>query len=82
MRKDRHEHTQPTVPPREGSRASRHFARTLYRYEKDGRLPRRLVLGPGASGWRLSDLERYLDELPRGGNARRGYSEVAHVATP
>ena len=54
---------------------------TLYRYEKSGRLPHRLVLGPGASGWRLSDLELYLDSLPRGGNARRGSAEVAHVAT-
>jgi len=45
---------------------------SLYRYEAAGRLPHRLVIGPGASGWRLSDLERFLDGLPRGGSARRG----------
>lgn len=44
---------------------------TLYRYEQSGRLPPRVVVGPGASGWRLSDLTGFLDSLPRGGDARR-----------
>jgi len=49
---------------------------TLYRYEKAGRLPPRVVLGPGVSGWRLSDLERFLDSCQRGGDARRGSREL------
>lgn len=50
---------------------------TLYRYEKAGRLPPRIVLGPGVSGWRLSDLERFLDSCQRGGDARRGSRELS-----
>lgn len=45
---------------------------TLYRYEKEGRLPPRAIVGPGASGWRLSELDKFLDDLPRTGNAMRG----------
>lgn len=35
--------------------------------ERTGRAPRRLRLGLGSVGWRLSDLERWMKSLPEGG---------------
>lgn len=45
---------------------------TAYRWEAAGTLPPRIILGPGVSGWRLSELNALLEARPRGGSARRG----------
>jgi len=34
----------------------------IHRLEKAGRFPRRLQLGPNRVGWRLTDIERWIDE--------------------
>lgn len=43
---------------------------TLYRREADGLLPRR-VTNSGCSGWFESDIDAFIEQLPRGGDARR-----------
>ncbi len=35
---------------------------TLYRWSSQGRLPRPIKLGLRTSGWRLADLEAFLDK--------------------
>jgi predicted DNA-binding transcriptional regulator AlpA len=40
---------------------------TLYRWEKEGRLAPRVILGPGVSGWKEADLAAFIDAAPRGG---------------
>jgi len=39
---------------------------TLYRWEKEGRLAPRVILGPGVSGWKEADLAAFIDAAPRG----------------
>ena len=39
---------------------------TWWRYEKSGKAPKRVRLGPGrATGWRLSEISDFLKELPQ-----------------
>jgi predicted DNA-binding transcriptional regulator AlpA len=40
---------------------------TVYRWEASGRLPPRVILGPGVSGWREEDLAAFIEAAPRGG---------------
>jgi prophage regulatory protein len=40
---------------------------TIYRWERAGRLAARVILGPGTSGWKESDLAAFIDAAPRGG---------------
>lgn len=39
---------------------------TVYRWEREGRLPPRVILGPGVSGWREEDLAAFINSAPRG----------------
>lgn len=39
---------------------------TLYRWERDGRLAPRVILGPGTSGWKEEDLAAFIAAAPRG----------------
>jgi prophage regulatory protein len=34
----------------------------IHRLEKAGRFPKRLQLGPNRVGWRLTDIERWINE--------------------
>jgi prophage regulatory protein len=38
---------------------------TRWRWERDGCFPARVYLGPHAVGWRLSEIEDWLANLPR-----------------
>ena len=40
---------------------------TVYRWEKSGILPPRVILGPGVSGWKEEDLAAFIEAAPRGG---------------
>jgi predicted DNA-binding transcriptional regulator AlpA len=40
---------------------------TVYRWEASGRLPPRVILGPGTSGWKEEDLAAFIAAAPRGG---------------
>jgi predicted DNA-binding transcriptional regulator AlpA len=42
---------------------------TLYRWEREGRLAPRVILGPGVSGWKEEDLAAFIAAAPRGGTA-------------
>jgi prophage regulatory protein len=45
----------------------------IHRLEKAGRFPQRLQLGPNRVGWRLSDIEAWINaRLPTGVPARPG----------
>ena len=37
---------------------------TIYRWMKAGRFPRSVQLGPNSVGWRASDVDRFIAELP------------------
>ncbi len=39
---------------------------SLYRLERTGQLPPRVILGEHASGWFREDLDAFLARLPRG----------------
>jgi predicted DNA-binding transcriptional regulator AlpA len=39
---------------------------SLYRLERAGELPPRVILGPHASGWFREDLDGFLGSRPRG----------------
>lgn len=39
---------------------------TLYRWEKEGRLAKRITLSPGVSGWRESDLIAFIEQAEKG----------------
>jgi prophage regulatory protein len=43
---------------------------TIYRMEKAGLLPPRLLIGPGCSGWLESDIDEFIESRPRGGASR------------
>jgi prophage regulatory protein len=34
---------------------------TLWRMERDGKFPKRIALGQKAVGWRLSDIEQWME---------------------
>lgn len=57
----------PVLRPQESAQYLGISKASLYRLERSGKLARHLVLGPTVSGWRLSDLNAYLDALPRAG---------------
>ena len=38
---------------------------TLWRWSKEGRIPRPYKLGPATSAWRLAEVYRALDRRPR-----------------
>ena len=59
----------PVLRPQESAEYLGISKASLYRLERAGKLARHLVLGPTASGWRLSDLNAYLDSLPRAGSS-------------
>ena len=41
---------------------------TWWRYEKSGKAPKRVRLGPGrATGWRESEIDKYVQELEQVG---------------
>ncbi len=40
---------------------------TVYRWEASGRLPPRVILGPGVSGWLEQDIAAFIEAAPRGG---------------
>lgn len=40
----------------------------IHRLEKAGRFPRRLQLGPNRVGWRLVDIEKWVNERTAGAN--------------
>ncbi len=42
---------------------------SLYRLERAGQLPPRVILGEHASGWFREDLDKFLASLPRGPRA-------------
>lgn len=48
---------------------------TLYRLERAGLLPPRLILGPNASAWLRADLDEFLSSRPR---ARRDSPAEGH----
>jgi prophage regulatory protein len=35
---------------------------TLWRWEKAGKFPKRLKIGPRAMGWKLSDIENWIEQ--------------------
>jgi prophage regulatory protein len=39
---------------------------TIWRYERFGRFPRRLRLGPNRIGWRSDEIEAWIESRPRG----------------
>lgn len=43
----------------------------IYRRIESGRFPRPVRLGDNAVAWRLSDLQRWISELPEHGSRRR-----------
>jgi len=53
--------------PREVARRLGVSMATLYRWSAAGHLPRPLKVGPGASGWRESEIIDYLAGRPRSG---------------
>lgn len=60
------------VRPREAARLLGSSVPSLYRWCREGRLPRPTRFGPGSSGWRLSVLEAFLrraEEANRDGEA-------------
>jgi predicted DNA-binding transcriptional regulator AlpA len=38
----------------------------VYRMERQGRLPARVIVGPGVSGWFSDEIDLWLKQLPRG----------------
>ena len=39
---------------------------TFYRWLRSGRLPAPLMIGPTSPRWRASEIDQWLDSLPRG----------------
>jgi predicted DNA-binding transcriptional regulator AlpA len=38
---------------------------TIWRWEKAGQFPKRVQLGPHGIGWRASEIQAWIDQLPR-----------------
>ncbi len=49
--------------PAEAARFLGISVQTAYRWAAQGRLPRPLKIGPRTSGWKLADLQAYLDRM-------------------
>ena len=49
-------------PKRRCARSCPYTPQHLHRLEKAGRFPRRIQLGPNRVGWRLTDIERWIEE--------------------
>jgi predicted DNA-binding transcriptional regulator AlpA len=60
----------PIFRPAQAARLLGISRATLYRWEKEGRLAPRVILGPGTSGWRGEDLAAFIAAAPRGGPER------------
>lgn len=41
-------------------------AMTLWRWERSGRFPKRIQLGPNSVGWLVDDVQAWLMNRPRG----------------
>jgi prophage regulatory protein len=39
---------------------------TIWRYERAGRFPKRLKLGPNRVGWRSDEVQAWIESRPRG----------------
>ena len=63
---------QPDRIVREGEcqRISGASRATRWRWEREGRFPKRLRTGPNSVGWRLSELVRWIDGVAGGGQER------------
>jgi excisionase family DNA binding protein len=57
----------PIIRPSKAARLLGVSRATIYRWEKDGRLAPRVILGPGTSGWKEEDLAAFVEAAPRGG---------------
>ena len=58
--------------PAEAARFLGVSCQTLYRWSAVGRLPRPLKIGPRTSGWKLADLQAFIDRAEQdaqGGDA-------------
>jgi excisionase family DNA binding protein len=44
---------------------------TLYRWEAEGKLPPRLQIGEGVSGWTDDDLDEWIRTRPEAGDRRK-----------
>lgn len=60
----------PILRPAQAARLLGVSRATIYRWEKEGRLAPRVILGPGTSGWKEEDLAAFIAAAPRGGSER------------
>jgi excisionase family DNA binding protein len=60
----------PIIRPAQAARLLGISRSTIYRWEASGRLAPRVILGPGTSGWRESDLAAFIAAAPRGRTGR------------
>jgi predicted DNA-binding transcriptional regulator AlpA len=56
----------PIIRPSKAARLLGVSRATIYRWEKEGRLAPRVILGPCTSGWKEEDLAAFIDAAPRG----------------
>lgn len=67
-----HQDTRPLsriIRPAQAARQLGVSRATIYRWEKEGRLAPRVILGPNTSGWREEDLAAFIASAPRGGQS-------------
>lgn len=55
--------------PREVARLLGISLSTLWNWSRLGRLPRPIAVGPHATAWRLSEIQQFIDGLPRKGDS-------------
>ena len=67
---ERYQSVSPILRPAQAARLLGVSRATIYRWEKDGRLAPRVILGPGTSGWKEEDLAAFIAMAPRGGPDR------------
>jgi predicted DNA-binding transcriptional regulator AlpA len=56
----------PIIRPNKAARLLGISRATLYRWERTGHLPSRVILGPGTSGWKEEDLAAFIAKGQRG----------------